>query len=372
MHYKEVLSKILVLNSSIYLYNRHTPWEVSIMKVSKLNLRKLRNLIYMLVTICPSIITGIVCNIINTQNTNTSTLQTLNTLANNLFTQISGTYTESINIFQLLSQSESFRTLDPVQMSNQINLLRLYNSSQYTNICVFDKDLNLVTGVSEFNAFEISSKVYIQDALKGFTGHLYMSDTNNKPILKTALPIFSDNKRVSVVGIIVATLNLDTLNEPLSNVRLFGDNVEAYLVDATGTLISDSRFIPNAIGKVHMDIDKIKLSIDYDASIPFTNYREKQSYGIYYSLPDWNWTLLVTNEDIGLQDNTMNTVGYVSGLLGMGTITSAEAIRNLKNRKKSLEDLIETLENTEEDDDASNKSASDHQDTSSSNHTSSK
>lgn len=320
------------------------------MKKTKLNVRKLRTLIYMFITICPSIVTGIMCNIINTQNTNTSTLQTLNTLANNLYTQISDTYTEIINIFQLLASSESFRNLDSIKMSNQINLLRLYNNSQYTNICVFDKDLNLISGISEFNSNEISTKPYIQDTLRGDIGYLYLSDAHDKPILKITFPIFANDQRISVVGIIVVTLNLNTLNEPLSNVRLFGDNVEAYLVDSSGILISDSRFIPNAIGKVHMDISKIKLSIDYDPSIPFNNYRSKKSYGVYYSLPQWNWTLLVTNEDAGLQDNTMNSVGYISGLLGMGTITSAEAIRNLIKRKKSLEEFVETLESDIESD----------------------
>lgn len=298
----------------------------------------------MLITICPPVITGLMCNVISTNNTNTSTLQTLDTLANNLFTQISDTYTEAINVFQLLSHSEPFRNLNANQMANQINLLRLYNGTQYTNICVFNKNLNLVTGVSEFSFAQISSESYMKDALNGNTGHFYTFNANNKPILKIAFPIFKDNNHSSVIGVIVATLNLDTLNEPLSNVRLFGENVEAYLVDSTGTLISDSRFVPNAIGNIHMDLNKIKLSIDYDASIPFTNYRNKQAYGVYYNLPDWDWTLLVTNETSSSQDNTMNNVGYISGLLGAGSITSAEIIKNLKKNQTSLEDIIETLD----------------------------
>ncbi|MHC1749854.1 MAG: cache domain-containing protein [Cellulosilyticaceae bacterium] len=296
--------------------------------------------LYTLLTVLPPTLTGAICQYITITNTAQSTYATLYTLGNNISERILSTANGIDYCMRLLTYGNDFHQLNSSEITQQINLARYYNPRLYNNVVVIDKNNKFIYGVSNEDLQQVS---YIQQCVSSGKIVYHYELVSDIPTLKTCYPILKDGLPSNeTIGVIVCDLNMDYIDPILSNVNVFGDDIEAYLVDEDGVLISNSRYIPNAKGTVRMDINKIKLSIDYNPYKPFKNYRDKETYGIYFEIPNLNWTLIVTNNVPENSQNVMNTIGYISALSGAGGLGTLEFVKKIKENKQLAASLLES------------------------------
>ncbi|WP_125154136.1 cache domain-containing protein [Clostridium rectalis] len=249
---------------------------------------------------------------VNFKNNNRSLLDNLYVLGKRQKNSISEALEDIKYEIKLYSSMEEVVSLDKTRISDRLSFIRAYKD-RYTSVLVLDNNKKIIYGFSE-NLEALLEKSYIKEA---FAGQLTTSEAINigdSYYIDIACPI--KNKSNKQIGIISFRLLLSKLNDMMKNMRV-DEGTECYVVDKEGKFITESKFIPDAVGNKAVDLKNIKLSIDYSNSNTYKNYMGKDVYGCYFLLDIGQWTLLVEKTaDLSEESGRVTKIaGQISALL---------------------------------------------------------
>lgn len=280
-----------------------------------------------IISIIPTIFASYLFLNIDNKSSAELTLSTLNTMGTDYNRQINEWIEEVIYDLNFLAYSESVRSLKQCNIEGPIDYMKV-NKDIYKEIHVFDKDHNIIYG-HENILEDFTQKTWIKNSLKGNVDTSDVLFYRNSAVMEIAVPIFDEK---AIIGSICARVKLDHLNVIMANSILIDETVKSYIVDKDGTFITESRFYPDAVGKKKVDIDRIKLSIDYSRDIPYTDYRGDQVYGIYFDIPYNGWTLIVEKDKEVVVKNKDNII-KIGQYLTSFEIVAIAIIQKLLNRQ---------------------------------------
>jgi len=107
-----------------------------------------------------------------------------------------------------------------------------------------------------------SSDIYFLGAKKGpFIKDAYYSETTGKKALAFSAPI-KNSKTGELLGVIVARLNLNTLNEIVTDKTGLGKTGEIYLVNKYGYMITPSLFVKDTFLKLKVDTENARKCLE--------------------------------------------------------------------------------------------------------------
>ncbi|WP_432667066.1 cache domain-containing protein [Wukongibacter baidiensis] len=282
-----------------------------------------------IISIIPTIAASYLFLTIDNQSSVELTLSSLNTMGTDYNRQINEWIEDIIFDLNYLAYSESVKTLKQCQMENLIDYIKI-NKDIYKEIYVLDKDHNIIYGHQDI--FEdFTQKTWIKNSFKGNVDTSDVLFYRNYAVMEIAVPIM--NKK-TVVGSICARVKLDHLNDIMANSILIDKTVKTYIVDKDGTFITESRYYPDAVGKKKVDLERIKLNIDYSRDIPYEDYRGDQVYGVYFEMPYNNWTLIVEKDEEVVVKNNENIIKIGQYLTSFEVIAIAIIQKILNNQVK--------------------------------------
>ncbi|GAA0117406.1 cache domain-containing protein [Clostridium senegalense] len=190
---------------------------------------------------------------------------------------------------KLYSLADGLSDMDEKKIMKQMNFITA-SKQRYDNIVVLNKEKKIVYGYVD-NPDVFSNSEAINNALN--TGQFQVETIFNDGEYKVDMynPIVDENKKIS--GVIFIRINIKELNDIMKRCRL-DEYSEAYIVNEKGMFLTESKYIPGAIGKEKIDIDRVKLNIDYSRYTPYKDYRGQIVYGTYFPIDEeLNWTLVV-------------------------------------------------------------------------------
>ena len=132
---------------------------------------------------------------------------------------------------------------------------------------------------------------------------IHYSDILNKLVIDISAKIISDETK-ETMGIVVAVLSSEDLNEVTLDRTGLGQTGEIYLVNKDGYMITPSRFIPEKVTFLKQKVDTINsrncLSmkgigiehIEHEPIAVFEDYRGVKVLGTHAYFPEMNWCLL--------------------------------------------------------------------------------
>lgn len=143
---------------------------------------------------------------------------------------------------------------------------------------------------------------------------VYHSETTGKDLIAVSVPILSMTTK-ELIGVIVNRYELKALNDITTNRKGMGQTGEVYIVDKDGYMITESRFIDNAILKQKVDTEPVRLFLNQRKGVTgiYPDYRGIPIVGAsggneldrIYGL---GWTVLA-EIDVAEAFASVNTVG---------------------------------------------------------------
>lgn len=281
---------------------------------------------------------------------NLSSKSAKETTINSLYTlgkkqkDIVATWSEELKYeIKLYSRMEEIQNMDKTKIADTINFIKAYRD-MYAGILVIDNNKNIINGFIEDKAHFLESN-YIKEA---FSGQMSISDTlnvNGRYYIDIANPITDKND--TQIGIICMRIYLTQLNELMKSLKL-DDQTECYVVDRNGYFITDSRYIHDAVGKQKIDLNKVKLSVDYSMGSTYKNYNNEDVYGMYFPLDLDSWTLVIEKDiDNSKQaEDSMRLVGQLTALIeALGIALIQGFFKSRFNMDIDTKCLMETINN---------------------------
>lgn len=117
----------------------------------------------------------------------------------------------------------------------------------------------------------VVDSTYIHGKKEVFTQIILGNDGKRKII--TAAPIFEKTDDTSVIGVAIITANTNQIDNVLLNRKGLGKTGESYLIDMSGNMISESRFIPNAAFKQNVNTKPLEFCLA-DGQIYFGTHND--------------------------------------------------------------------------------------------------
>ncbi|MCT4508428.1 MAG: cache domain-containing protein [Tepidibacter sp.] len=268
-------------------------------------------ILLLLISILPTIIICIWFFHVDKETTVDLTVTSLYTVGKEQEKEIELWFDKIIYDMNFLKEIDCVKNFEQEKLDSIIEYTKL-NRDIYKEIIILDKEANIVYGYN-YNNQNFKDKKGVKEAL---AGNIHVSDVmfiSNDTFIEAVFPIYNNNL---VVGVIYSKINASSLNEIMEFSRLMDESTESYIVDEEGRFITNSRFIPDAVGKKEIDIKNIKLNIDYSNKVPYIDYRGVLVYGIYFDLPYNNWTLIIEEGADSVNKNN-------SKIIRMGEMLSA-------------------------------------------------
>lgn len=290
----------------------------------KLSIPYLRQGLYALMIILPSVFTGNVYSSIDEEQSTTALLGGLNAISTSLYSNIHQSQQHLSYTVKLLLSNDSFLNFDVPGMSKYLGDLLYYNPT-IGNAYIVDSSHTIVYGIDDTTLSGLNYYSHIDSALKG-SANAYSTFIDGKAFSQYAIPIFSADPTAPPKGALVLTYDFVSFQEKLKMLNSSSANFNGYLIDTNGRIIAGSSNEVLLWQNRTVDINRIKQALDYEASSTFILFDEQPLNGIYYSLRDTGWTLLVTSTPhSGVQ--IIDIISWIAGILGLGGVTTSEAIR---------------------------------------------
>jgi class 3 adenylate cyclase len=107
-------------------------------------------------------------------------------------------------------------------------------------------------------------------------------------------PIFSEEKGAEPIGVIIAKMRTEEINQVLLNRSGLGETGEAYLVNEDFLMMSESRFIENAPFNQIVDTYPVRECFENGNKVSgiYPDYRGVSIFGFSYCAPDLGFVLL--------------------------------------------------------------------------------
>lgn len=217
--------------------------------------------------------------------------------------------------------AEGIANLSTVKTMNwEIQKPELIKESEkmgFDKISIVDLKCSAHTTTNGDKVIDVSKVDYAQKALKGEEGfsNPKISTVDGSLIMDVFVPIKDDNE--TVVGAVVATLNIQKLNNVLSEMK-FGTSQYAYVVNKDGTVIlhKDASYVKNqfnAIKKAEKSADYkqyaecVKNMISGKTDVQEYKLSDKQNITAYVPIKDINWYVAV-NSDKSVEYAQLNSL----------------------------------------------------------------
>ncbi|MGL4800597.1 MAG: cache domain-containing protein [Cellulosilyticaceae bacterium] len=237
-----------------------------------------------------SLCTTLLCHYHFKKNTLPTFLSSLDYTITYMQQSLDAPHTQLDYTLSLLLDHPSVTSLDVHALPSLLGEFLFY-SPQVSNAYMININNEVIAGVNNNALLHIDYRAHIDSALNGSFG-TYSSSINAEPFLQNAFPIYSDGE---CVGALVLTYDLTSITKEFSALKSHFPNMQFYLLDESGKLLSSSELLDQKKFVPTTDITKLCSAIDYAPLAPFTFLDSTSSYGRYYHPWNTNWTLLVTS-----------------------------------------------------------------------------
>ncbi|MBF0521915.1 MAG: GAF domain-containing protein [Candidatus Omnitrophica bacterium] len=144
-----------------------------------------------------------------------------------------------------------------------------------------------------------STDAYFLGGQKGvFIKDAYFSVTKKQPLMAVSVPLFEESRDV-LLGVLVARIKLDDLNNIITDTTGLGETGEIYIINKYGYMITPSRYLKDTFLKQKVDTQNARLALErkdaqgLNASMDiFSDYRGVKVLGSYEYLPENHWIIL--------------------------------------------------------------------------------
>ncbi len=153
---------------------------------------------------------------------------------------------------------------DAKQLSEELSEYLLENKKpldpELYTVHVMDLNGNVIasTDLSEVGQNKLDKNYFIKGKEATHIKDVYYSTTLNKIALAISTPLRSPTTK-EWIGVIVNRYHPDTLNEITVNREGLGETGECYIVNKDGFMITESRFIKDAVLKQKVDTEPVRL-----------------------------------------------------------------------------------------------------------------
>ncbi|MEG0370912.1 MAG: cache domain-containing protein, partial [Clostridium sp.] len=196
-----------------------------------------------------------------------------------------------IREINFISRLSGMKKLDRNDIVSILSYL-ISTKKMYNDVIVLDMKGTILYGYSQdIRGIYQSSNFEKSIATKSIEVMLKQEDKSYYVELYS--PIVRDDG--NVVGVIYIKIGLDEIADILRN-KGQEDGIESYIVNKDGVMMTQSKNIPDAIGKVKMNLKKLRLNIDYSESNTYKDYSNNEVYGRYFDIKDTDWTLIVESD----------------------------------------------------------------------------
>ncbi|MCT4595063.1 MAG: cache domain-containing protein [Anaeromicrobium sp.] len=245
-----------------------------------------------------------------------TTTKTLYTIGKDQENRILEFYDNVLYNLNLIAQGYSISGMKCDDVNRIIEYINFKNRDIFMDIFVIDKEFNLIYG-NNYGQENFHNNECIKHALGGDLIFGEILKIKNSIYTDVAIPVYRDEE---VIGTIYAKVDLTYLNDIMANSKLIGEDAESFMLDSEGIFVTESRFIPNAVGKQSANIGKIKSSIDYSNKLPYKNYRDEEVYGIYFTIPYNKLTLVLEYNNLNMNEKNKEQIEKIGELAALAEV----------------------------------------------------
>ena len=172
--------------------------------------------------------------------------------------------------------------------------------SHIMSIAVLDINGRVVASTTEeWVGKDMSEENIFMSCLTKNYGETYTGKSYNVPYLNERCIFISapltSNQDHKKIGVIINAYNLEFLNEITTNRKGMGKSGEVYIVNRDKKMITESRFIEDAIFNQVVDTEPMRRIIEYDnggMTGIYPDYRGVPIVGASIDIPEYGWILL--------------------------------------------------------------------------------
>ena len=191
-------------------------------------------------------------------------------------------FVSNINGIKTLNQNEIVR----------ISSYLMSTKSRYKKLIVMNTKGNVLYGYLE-KPEEIYENSSFEKAIVTKEVSKEVKSRGNDYVVNIYCPII--NSSGESVGIIYLEIQMDEIRGILKTSKT-EEGMESYVVNKEGVMLTESRFVPDAVGKVKVNLKSLKISIDHLATAKYKDYRGEEVYGRYFNVDNLGWTLIVESD----------------------------------------------------------------------------
>lgn len=307
------------------------------MKFIKKNCKILRYILLLVISIIPTLFTSASFYRINMNTSIEGVAKTLEIIARRQLVSVIDWKNEFLYDLNALAQLSAFQNLNINELSKIIEYMK-FNKPAYREIYVINSKNEILYGYAA-NKKEFLNSFVIKNALSGVEKMSEVTKVNNKLYIDIAVPIFSKDNSI---GAICARIDLEYLNDLMKSIEK-DETIESFIVDKNGLFLTDSRHLPDAVGNLKIDLQRVKTSIDFSKTLAYKDYRGTDVYGCYFNVNDTGWTLIVQKDadSVKKQNQTIIDIGKYTSLFQLLGLLALRKLKEDNTISKEMADLIE-------------------------------
>jgi methyl-accepting chemotaxis protein len=201
---------------------------------------------------------------------------------------------------RVISQDPLIFNMDPAEAT--LALSRYHqNWNRYEHLFLINQEGKAIASTSG-SLNDYSDRAYFKQAIAGEENisDVVVSKTTGNTVIVVAVPVYQNSE---IVGIIISTVPTNSVKKLLENTQI-GDTGEAYLINASSTLITPSRFNDFLIEQnLVTEKSELEFIIETEASknvlagissvSQYTGYLNYNVIGAYTPLKNISWYLII-------------------------------------------------------------------------------
>ncbi|MCQ4574234.1 MAG: sensor histidine kinase [Candidatus Brocadiales bacterium] len=198
-------------------------------------------------------------------------------------------------------------------------------------VVISDREANIGRNIPEIERLTPGENLaYMRVIDKNYTetrmGSPHHSKLLNMDSVCAAAPITS-MENGEPLGVLINHYNLKLLNEIATNREGMGETGEVYLVNSDGLMITESRFIEDALFKQVVDTEPVRRIAESGEEMTgvYPDYRGVPIVGASMYLPEYGWTLLA-EIDKAEAFAPLKRLGLIAMILGLVSAAAVIAI----------------------------------------------
>lgn len=269
-----------------------------------------------------------------------------------------------------ISNINGIKFMDPKEIV-RISSYLMATKSRYKRLVAMDVKGKIIYGYVE-KPEAIYESSYFEKAISTKEISSEMAKNPNGYAVRMYCPILDYQNNVA--GMLFLDMGISEISNILKSTKS-EEGMESYLINKEGVMITESKFLPDAIGRVKMNIKNIKINIDHSRTNRYDDYRGDKVYGRYFPIEGTDWTLIIESDYnySKMKQEKTKTIGQITvamqGLFvfliqlyckkrfGVDIADNIKEFENSNDRKSVINEVIEKIIESEEEekDDKKNK-----------------